>query len=120
VHEPKPLSRRTVFGYLSACTPVEVDVTLLSAADRLATRGDRAEQAIAAHLAVASEMLGDALRWRADGSPRPLVRGDELARELGIETGPRVGDLLAQLSEAQYTGEVATREQAIAHARALI
>ena len=35
VHEPQPLSRRTVFGYLSACSPVEVDVTLLSVADRL-------------------------------------------------------------------------------------
>ena len=40
VHEA-PLSRRTVFGYLRRCEPVEVDVTLLSVADRLATRGDR-------------------------------------------------------------------------------
>ncbi len=53
VHEPQPLSRRTVFAYLLATEPVEVDVTLLSVADRLATRGDRAEQAIAAHLQVA-------------------------------------------------------------------
>ena len=42
VHEPQPLARRTVFAYLSATAPVEVDVTLLSVADRLATRGDRA------------------------------------------------------------------------------
>ncbi len=119
VHEFQPLSRRTVFGYLRACSPVEVDVTLLSVADRLATRGDRAQEAIEAHLALARGMLADALRWRADGPPRPLVRGDELARELGIPTGPRVGELLARLSEAQYTGEVATREQAIAHARSL-
>ena len=69
VHEPQPLSRRTVFAYLRACSPVEVDVTLLSVADRLATRGDRAQEAIAAHLAVARQMLGDALRWRAEGPP---------------------------------------------------
>ena len=73
--------------YLRTCAPVEVDVTLLSVADRLATRGDRAEQAIEAHLAVARAMLGDALRWRGDGPPRPLVRGDELARALGIAEG---------------------------------
>jgi poly(A) polymerase len=120
VHEPQPLSRRTTFGYLRACSPVEVDVTLLSVADRLATRGDRAQEAIAAHLAVAREMLTAALRWRAEGPPPPLVRGDELARELGIETGPRIGALLAQLTEAQYTGQVATREQAIARARELV
>ena len=35
----RPLDRRTVHGYLRACAPVEVDVTLLSVADRLATRG---------------------------------------------------------------------------------
>jgi len=120
VHAPQPLSRRAVFGYLSACSPVAVDVTLLSVADRLATRGDRAQEAIRAHLALAAQMLAHALRWRADGPPKPLVRGDELARELGIETGPQVGALLAQLSEAQYAGEIATREQAVAHARTLL
>ena len=51
-------------------------------------------------------MLPDALRWRAEGPPAPLLRGDELARELGIATGPRVGELLGELSEAQYAGEV--------------
>ena len=46
VHEPQPLARRTVFDYLQATSPVEVDVTLLSVADRLATRGDRARESI--------------------------------------------------------------------------
>jgi poly(A) polymerase len=119
VHEPQPLSRRTVFGYLQACTPVEVDVTLLSIADRLATRGDRAQESIEAHLAVAREILPEALRWRAEGPPAPLLRGDELARELCIATGPRVGELLAALSEAQFAGEIATREQAVEYARTL-
>ena len=39
-----PLSRRDVYDYLLSCSPVGVDVTLLSVADRLATRGDNAEQ----------------------------------------------------------------------------
>jgi poly(A) polymerase len=119
VHEPQPLSRRTVFRYLRACSPVEVDVTLLSVADRMATRGDRAREAIDAHMRVARGLLADALSWRADGPPAPLVRGDDLARELGIGLGPRVGELLEELAEARYAGEVATRGQAIAHARAI-
>ncbi|HTZ87148.1 MAG TPA: HD domain-containing protein [Solirubrobacteraceae bacterium] len=114
VHEPQPLSRRTVFSYLHATTPVEVDVTLLSIADRLATRGDHAERAIAAHLNVAQGMLGDALQWRAHGPERPLLRGDELAEHLGIAPGPRIGMLLTELAQAQYAGEVRTREQALA------
>lgn len=119
VHEPQPLSRRTVFAYLQATVPVEVDVTLLSIADRLATRGDGAERAIAAHLGVAEGMLGDALRRRAEGPVRPLLRGDELTAQLGIAPGPRIGALLAELAEAQYAGEVLTREQALAHVREL-
>lgn len=117
VHEPQPLSRRTVFAYLSACAPVEVDVTLLSIADRLATRGDRAQEAIDAHLRLARGVLADALRWRAEGPPRPPLRGDELARELDIPTGPKVGELLKEIAEAQYAGELATRDDALAYAR---
>jgi poly(A) polymerase len=120
VHQPQPLARRTVFAYLQACAPVEVDVTLLSVVDRLATRGDRAREAIEAHLRVAASMLDAALAWRAQGPPRPLLRGDELAGELDIATGPRVGQLLAGLAAAQYAGEVRTREQAIAYAREMI
>jgi poly(A) polymerase len=117
VHEPQPLARGTVFAYLRDCSPVEVDVTLLSVCDRLATRGSKAEEAIETHMALARRMLGDALRWREDGPPKPLLRGDELARELDIPLGPRVGELLAALAQAQYTGEVSTREQAVAFAR---
>jgi poly(A) polymerase len=117
VHEPQPLARDTVFAYLRACEPVEVDVTLLSVCDRLATRGAKAGQAIEAHVALARRMLADALSWREHGPPSPLLRGDELARELGIALGPRVGELLEELTRAQYTGEVSTREQAVAFAR---
>jgi poly(A) polymerase len=119
VHEPQPLARRTVFAYLRGCAPVEADVTLLSVADRLATRGDRAHEAVQAHLALARGMLEDALRWHAQGPPRPLLRGDELARELGIPTGPVVGELLEELAAAQYAGELSGREQALEYARGL-
>jgi poly(A) polymerase len=47
------------------------------------------------------------------------VRGDELAGELGIEPGPEIGALLRRLEEASFTGEVATRDDAVALARRL-
>jgi putative nucleotidyltransferase with HDIG domain len=117
VHEPQPLAREAVFAYLCDCSPVEVDVTLLSVCDRLATRGTRAERAIDAHMAVARAMLADALRWRREGPPKPLLRGDELAAALDIPPSPRVGELLAELAKAQYAGRVSTREQALALVR---
>jgi poly(A) polymerase len=114
-----PLSRRAVYDYLQVTAPVAVDVTVLSVADRLATRGDNADRAIAAHLELARQMLAEALAWIAD-PPRPPVRGDELAQALGIKPGPVVGDLLAELEAASFSGEVATREEAIARARELM
>lgn len=121
VHQTeRPLARRVVFDYLTSTTPVEVDVTLLSIADRLATRGDRAAESIDAHLNLARPMLTDALCWRAEGPPTPLWRGDELAAELGIATGPRIGELLHELAAAQYAGEVKTRAEALVHASALL
>jgi poly(A) polymerase len=118
VHE-MPLTRRAVYDYLHLTSPVAVDVTVLSVADRLATRGDNAERAIAAHLELARQMLAEGLAWIAD-PPRPPVRGDELAQALGIPPGPMVGDLLAELEAASFSGEVATPEEAIARARELI
>jgi poly(A) polymerase len=118
VHE-RPLDRRAVYRYLKRTSPVEVEVTLLSCADRLATRGKNAERAIDAHLELAHELMPVALEWRRNGPPRLPLRGDELAAELGIEPGPELGRILAELEEAAYAGEVADRAQAIELARRL-
>jgi poly(A) polymerase len=119
VHE-RPLDRRQVYRYLVRTAPVEVEVTLLSCADRLATQGRRAEEATEAHLDLARELMRAALDWRAHGPPSVPIRGDDLARELGIQPGPQLGRLLAQLTEAAYAGEVGTREDAVAVARRLL
>src|SRR6185295_15818648 len=116
VHE-RPLTPRHVYAYMRACEPVELEVTLLSAADRLATRGERTRQeAVDAHMEVARELAGEALRWRAD-PPAPPVRGDVLIEELGLEPGPEVGRLLRVVEEAAFAGEVRTRDEALELAR---
>jgi poly(A) polymerase len=117
VHESQPLARRTVYEYLRACGPVGADVSLLSIADRLATRGAGSDRAIDAHLHLARSLLADALSWRSTGPPAPPLRGDELASELEISPGPVLGDLLEELSAASYAGEIGDRTEAIAHAR---
>jgi poly(A) polymerase len=116
VHQ-RPLERRTLYRYLTTCHPVEVEVTVLSCADRLATRGRNAEAAIAAHLDLAVQLMNEALDWREAGPPQAPIRGDELARALGVEPGPELGRLLAELEEAVFAGDVETREEAIEYAR---
>jgi putative nucleotidyltransferase with HDIG domain len=115
-----PLAPRRIHEYLRATEPVGVDVTLLTVADRLSARGAgplARPEMVEAHLALARQMVAAALDWRRDGPPAPLLRGDELAAELGIEPGPELGSLLSELEAARYAGEVHDRAGALEHAR---
>ncbi len=115
-----PLSRAAVYRYLTATEPVEIETTLLTCADRLATRGRNAEAAIEAHLDLAREMMAEALDFREQRqaeAARPRRRPG--ARGSGIEGGPELGELIERLREAAFTGEATTPEQAIALARRL-
>jgi putative nucleotidyltransferase with HDIG domain len=115
-----PLSPRRVHEYLRATEPVGVDVTLLTVADRLSARGAgplARPEMVEAHLALARQTIAAALDWRRDGPPPRLLRGDELASELGIAQGPELGELLSELEAAQYAGEVRDRAGALKHAR---
>jgi putative nucleotidyltransferase with HDIG domain len=115
-----PLPPRRVHEYLRATEPFGVDVTLLTVADRLSARGAgplARPEMVEAHLTLAGQMIAAALDWRRDGPPAPLLRGDELAAELGIKPGPELGELLSELEAAQYAGEVHDRAGALKHAR---
>jgi len=117
VHEA-PLDRRAIHRYLVVTAPVDVDVTLLSVADRLATRGRKADEAIAQHLELARVLVAAALERRAAPRAAPVIRGDRLADELGLTPGPWLGEMLGVLEEARYAGEVRSADDAVAFARA--
>jgi poly(A) polymerase len=113
-----PLPARRAHEYLRATEPVTVDVTLLTVADRLSARGAgpiASPEMVAAHLTLAREMIAAGLDWQKQGPPQPLLRGDELARELGIDPGPRLGEAVRELEAAQYAGEVNDRAAALDH-----
>jgi putative nucleotidyltransferase with HDIG domain len=115
-----PLPPRRVHAYLRATDPVTVDVTLLTVADRLSARGVgpiASPEMVSAHLTLAREMIAAGLDWRRQGPPAPLLRGDEIAAELGIEPGPELGNAVAELEAAQYAGEVTDRMGALQHLR---
>jgi poly(A) polymerase len=115
----RPLPPRRVWEYLSRTAPQSLDTTLLTVADRLSAQGGGVpEEAITGHLDLAREMLAAAVAWEREGAPEPLLRGDEIAAETGIAPGPALGEAVTELAAAQYAGEVADREGAIAHLRA--
>ncbi|MBK5231921.1 MAG: HD domain-containing protein [Thermoleophilia bacterium] len=116
----RPLDRHQVYRYLIHTDPVSIDVTLLTVADRLAARGTSSianDKMVAGHLELASEMVADALEWRRTGPPAQFMRGDQLAKELGIDPGPDLGRLIDALAEARYAGEVDSASEAVEFAR---
>ena len=118
-HE-EPVGLRAIHSYLERIGQAAVDATVISVADRLATRGRNSEAAIERHLALTDRLLAAAVERERDGKPSPLVRGDVLATALGIEQGPKLGEVLAELAAAQYAREITTEAEAIEHARLLI
>lgn len=116
----EPVGRREVYEYLCTCGQTAVDVTVLSVADRLATKGRGSDEAIERHLHLTDRLLEAAAAHEVEGELKPLIRGDELASSLGIPQGPQLGVLLSELATAQYAGDISTSEAAIKHARSFL
>lgn len=119
VHE-MPLDRRRIYRYLRDTSPVAVDVTLLTVADRLAARGAgpvASAEMVEAHLELARTMVEAGLAWHADGPPEVPLPGDVLASELGIQPGPELGRVIEELREDVYTGDVNSAKDAVERGR---
>lgn len=109
-----PLDAGHRYDYLARCSPVEVEVTVLALADRLATRGRRAEEAIEAHAALTRHMLPVALDWRAaGGAPAPLLDGDDLVARVGRPPGRWLADALERQRRARYVDPQLTVDGAL-------
>jgi hypothetical protein len=65
----------------------------------------------------ATDLYDAVLAARAAEPPVPLLRGEDVLA-LGIEPGPRVGELLELVAEERAVGTISTRDEAIALVRA--
>ncbi|MCW2924913.1 MAG: polynucleotide adenylyltransferase/metal dependent phosphohydrolase [Thermoleophilia bacterium] len=106
-------SPRDRWRFRQELAPVVAEGVLLSVADRLATAGvaDR-RRWVRAHLDLARTVWADHWREQRDGVPRPLLDGRAIADVAGVPPGPRVGEFVAALAEAQAVGEVTDRAAA--------
>jgi putative nucleotidyltransferase with HDIG domain len=122
LREGKPPSRRAVYRFFRDTGPAGVDACLLALADMRATYElILPQEAWAAALDVVRLMLENWFEKPAETiAPTPLVDGDDLKRELELQPGKIIGDLLEALREAQAMGEVSTREQAMELARQIL
>ncbi len=107
---PLPRGERAVKRFVHRRRELLPDLLKLMLADREAARGrlatavgrERYRLAVSAILA-AQDVTPE---------PRPLLTGDDVMTLLRLEPGPRVGEALAVLGEAQALGDVLDREDA--------
>jgi putative nucleotidyltransferase with HDIG domain len=113
------LTSRAIYRYFRALEDAGVDVALLSLADRLSTWGpDTRPERWARRLEVCRTLLHHYFEeYERTIAPPPLLTGGDLIGTFDLTPGPQIGRLLEALQEAQATGVVTTREDALAFVR---
>ncbi len=120
--EKKEPSRKAMYRFFRDTGEASVDLILLGLADLRGTRAHALTQASwAAALDVARILLENYFEKPQETiAPPRLLNGHELMRDLNLESGPAIGQLLEAIREEQATGRIETREQAFAFARAWV
>ena len=112
-------TQRAVYRFFRSLGDTAIDTLYLSLADYLAARGpeiEREEWKI--YTKVIRHALETGLHQQEEevSSPR-LVDGYEVMDAVGLKPGPILGKVLNVVEEAQATGEIASRKEALALAR---
>lgn len=110
------VSRRAIYRFFRAAGKAGVGAVLLSLADARATWGqDLPADRWRGHARLARRLFSAYFEARERFvSPRPLITGRDVIDHLGLSSGPGIGRLLEVVREAQATGEVHTRDEALA------
>jgi hypothetical protein len=111
-----PPSRRAIYRFFRDTEAAGVDVCLLSLADMLATYGPGMPQEEWGGLIDVVRTLLEAWWEQPDEkiSPPALLKGDDILKHFQLKPGPLIGRLIEDLREAQATGDINNREEALA------
>ena len=113
-------TRRAINRYFRATGAAAIDVLFLNLADHAAARGPNLTlEDWQIHVAYVGYILREHYTGETATAPARLLTGHDIMAELGLEPGPQIGWLLAQIEEARAAGRVASREEALRLARNL-
>ena len=116
-HDELP-SRKAIYRYFRDTGEAGVDILFLSLADHLATRGPQLNIAHwQKHTQIVEYVLAQRFQEESLVVPPKLVDGHDLIDIFAISPGPEIGELLEAVREAQASGELTTREEALSYIR---
>ena len=111
-------SRRAIYRYFRDTGEAGIDILFLSLADHLATRGPQLNLAQwKEHAQLVEYVLSQRFQEETLITPLKLIDGHDLINIFGISPGPKIGQLLEAVREAQAAGELTTRQEALDYIR---
>lgn len=119
--EPE-LTRRALYRFFKALGEDAPACLLEWWADRMATRGSKSRTHEIDLQRAFLESVLNAYFFRAEEVVKPprLVSGHDLMQTFALAPGPKIGELLDAIEEAQAEGRIASAEDAMALAKALL
>jgi poly(A) polymerase len=111
-------TQRAIYRYFRDTGEVGVDILLLALADYLASRGPLASmEDWKKHCQLINYILAEHDRQQAKILPMKLIDGHDIMDTFDLAPGSLIGKLLAMVNEAHASGELSTREEALALVR---
>jgi len=114
-------SHRAIYRYFRDTGVAGIDILFLSLADHLATRGPHLVLTQwLEHTQLVEYILAQHFQQESLVAPPKLVNGHDLINIFGMSPGPKIGEILEAVREAQAAGELTTRQEALAHIKYLL
>ncbi|MFC2057139.1 CCA tRNA nucleotidyltransferase [Chloroflexota bacterium] len=107
-------THRAIYRYFRDTEEASIDTLFLNLADHLATRGPNLDLANwQEHTRLVDYVIGQHFNQENIVHPPKLVDGHDIINIYSMIPGPEVGEVLEAVREAQASGEVATRQEAL-------
>jgi poly(A) polymerase len=108
-------TQRAIYRYFRDTGEASVDILFLALADYLASRGPLASmEEWKKHCQLINYILAEHDKQQAKILPAELIDGHDIMNKFDLAPGPLIGKLLAMVNEAHASGELSTREEALA------
>ena len=108
-------TQRAIYRYFRDTGEAGIDILFLALADYLASRGPLVSmEEWKRHCQLINYILAEHDKQQAKILPAKLIDGHDIMDTFGLAPGPLIGKLLAMVNEAHASGELSTREEALA------
>lgn len=119
-HEGMP-TNRAIYRYFRATGEAGIDLLYLCLADHLAARAATLDiNEWREHCRMTEYVLAKHFSEEKLTAPPKILDGNDIIKIFQLAPGPKIGELLEELHEAQAAGEIETREQAVKYIRNLL